>query len=108
MLEIGGAPVVASREGPSRTATGQGDRFGLDRPRYRIGRSTSTGRRVQHSRRPCGDARFAASFNATRGPRCDAEAVPLRCLIVDDNASFLHAAATLLERQGITVAASRR
>jgi DNA-binding NarL/FixJ family response regulator len=30
--------------------------------------------------------------------------VPLRCLIVDDNASFLHAAATLLERQGITVA----
>src|SRR3954454_6173521 len=58
----------------------------------------------QHSRRPCGDTRFAASFNATPGPRCDAEAVPLRCLIVDDNASFLHAAATLLERQGITVA----
>jgi DNA-binding NarL/FixJ family response regulator len=30
--------------------------------------------------------------------------VPLRCLIVDDNASFLQAAGTLLERQGLTVA----
>jgi DNA-binding NarL/FixJ family response regulator len=30
-------------------------------------------------------------------------AVPLRCLIVDDNASFLHSAETLLERQGLTV-----
>jgi two-component system nitrate/nitrite response regulator NarL len=30
--------------------------------------------------------------------------VPLRCLIVDDNASFLQAASTLLERQGLTVA----
>ena len=30
--------------------------------------------------------------------------MPLRCLIVDDNASFLQAAATLLERQGLTVA----
>ncbi|MDA0159266.1 response regulator transcription factor [Solirubrobacter ginsenosidimutans] len=29
--------------------------------------------------------------------------MPLRCLIVDDNAAFLHAAATLLERQGVTV-----
>jgi DNA-binding NarL/FixJ family response regulator len=29
--------------------------------------------------------------------------VPLRCLIVDDNASFLGAAATLLERQGVSV-----
>jgi DNA-binding NarL/FixJ family response regulator len=28
----------------------------------------------------------------------------LRCLIVDDNASFLEAAATLLEREGVTVA----
>ena len=28
----------------------------------------------------------------------------LRCLIVDDNASFLKAAAALLERQGLTVA----
>jgi two-component system nitrate/nitrite response regulator NarL len=29
--------------------------------------------------------------------------VPLRCLIVDDNAAFLGAAATLLERQGVSV-----
>lgn len=29
--------------------------------------------------------------------------MPLRCLIVDDNASFLKAAATLLERQGLDV-----
>jgi two-component system, NarL family, nitrate/nitrite response regulator NarL len=29
--------------------------------------------------------------------------VPLRCLIVDDNAAFLGAAATLLQRQGVTV-----
>ena len=28
----------------------------------------------------------------------------LRCLIVDDNASFLEAAATLLKREGVTVA----
>ena len=30
--------------------------------------------------------------------------MPLRCLIVDDNRSFLHAARVLLERQGLTVA----
>ena len=29
--------------------------------------------------------------------------VPLRCLIVDDNASFLEAASILLQRQGIAV-----
>jgi CheY-like chemotaxis protein len=29
--------------------------------------------------------------------------VPLRCLIVDDNASFLKAAAALLEREGVSV-----
>ena len=29
---------------------------------------------------------------------------PLRCLIVDDNPSFLEAARTLLEREGLTVA----
>jgi DNA-binding NarL/FixJ family response regulator len=34
---------------------------------------------------------------------CDADAVALRCLIVDDNVSLLHAAETLLERQGLTV-----
>jgi DNA-binding NarL/FixJ family response regulator len=31
------------------------------------------------------------------------ESVRLRCLIVDDNASFLHASRALLERQGINV-----
>ena len=30
--------------------------------------------------------------------------MPLRCLIVDDNASFLQAATTLLQRPGLTVA----
>jgi DNA-binding NarL/FixJ family response regulator len=34
---------------------------------------------------------------------CNPSAVPLRCLIVDDNASFLEAASTLLQRQGISV-----
>jgi DNA-binding NarL/FixJ family response regulator len=29
--------------------------------------------------------------------------VPLRCLIVDDNAAFMEAAGALLERQGLTV-----
>jgi DNA-binding NarL/FixJ family response regulator len=33
----------------------------------------------------------------------DPGGVPLRCLIVDDNASFLEAAASLLQREGITV-----
>jgi DNA-binding NarL/FixJ family response regulator len=47
--------------------------------------------------------RIAASFNATGAPRCHAGVVSLRCLIVDDNASFLHAAGALLERQGVTV-----
>jgi CheY-like chemotaxis protein len=30
--------------------------------------------------------------------------MPLRCLIVDDNAAFLEAASLLLEREGLTVA----
>src|SRR5208283_1624516 len=34
----------------------------------------------------------------------DATGVSLRCLIVDDNAYFLEAAASLLEREGLTVA----
>ena len=32
------------------------------------------------------------------------DAVPLSCLIVDDNASFLRTAGRVLERQGLTVA----
>ena len=34
---------------------------------------------------------------------CDPTEVPLRCLIVDDNAYFLEAAADLLKREGLTV-----
>ena len=34
---------------------------------------------------------------------CDATGMPLRYLIVDDNASFLHTAASLLEQQGVAV-----
>ena len=34
----------------------------------------------------------------------DTEAVQLRCVIVDDDASFLRAAATFLEADGVTVA----
>ena len=34
---------------------------------------------------------------------CDPTEVTLRCLIVDDNAYFLEAAADLLTRQGVTV-----
>jgi DNA-binding NarL/FixJ family response regulator len=33
----------------------------------------------------------------------DHAGVPLRCLIVDDNANFLEAAASLLQREGVTV-----
>jgi two-component system nitrate/nitrite response regulator NarL len=38
-----------------------------------------------------------------RGRLCHAEGVPLRCLIVDDNASFLRAAVALFEREGVSV-----
>ena len=38
-----------------------------------------------------------------RHRRCDADGVALRCLIIDDNAAFLEAAAALLERQGLAV-----
>ena len=34
---------------------------------------------------------------------CQADEVGLSCLIVDDNSAFLDAAATLLEREGLTV-----
>jgi CheY-like chemotaxis protein len=51
-----------------------------------------------------GRPRMAASFNARPARRCDAAAVALRCLIVDDNASFLQTAGALLERQGLTIA----
>src|SRR3954452_19837424 len=44
-----------------------------------------------------------ATCNAPVAGTCDAEGVCLRCLIVDDNAPFLEAAASLLEREGIEV-----
>ncbi len=47
--------------------------------------------------------RFPASCNAERGRRCDAGGIALRCLIADDNASFLEAATDLLRRQGVAV-----
>jgi DNA-binding NarL/FixJ family response regulator len=46
---------------------------------------------------------IAASCNVIAGCGWHADEVSLRCLIVDDNASFLKAAAALLERQGLTV-----
>ena len=44
-----------------------------------------------------------ASSNAGQCLGCHADEVSLRCLIVDDNASFLKAAGRLLEREGVTV-----
>jgi DNA-binding NarL/FixJ family response regulator len=49
------------------------------------------------------EARIPASCNAAPLRECDADGVRLRCLIVDDNASFLKAAAGLLEREGLAV-----
>jgi two-component system, NarL family, nitrate/nitrite response regulator NarL len=51
----------------------------------------------------CAVSRIPASCNATQDCGWQADAVPLRCLIVDDNARFLEAAATLLEREGVSV-----
>ena len=47
--------------------------------------------------------RIPASCNAAQGRGCHPDEVRLRCLIVDDNARFLEAAAGLLEREGVTV-----
>jgi CheY-like chemotaxis protein len=38
------------------------------------------------------------------GALCDADRMAVRCLIADDNRSFLDAARTLLEREGLTIA----
>jgi DNA-binding NarL/FixJ family response regulator len=48
--------------------------------------------------------RIHAGFNVKIRLGCDAAAVSLRILIVDDNASFLDAARVVLERQGMAVA----
>jgi DNA-binding NarL/FixJ family response regulator len=44
-----------------------------------------------------------AGCNALTRIGCDPERVALRCLIVDDNPSFLDAARVLLEREGLNV-----
>jgi two-component system, NarL family, nitrate/nitrite response regulator NarL len=46
---------------------------------------------------------MAASHDAVPPDRCEAGAVTMRCLIVDDNLQFLEAARVLLEREGMTV-----
>jgi DNA-binding NarL/FixJ family response regulator len=48
--------------------------------------------------------RIHASCNAPYHGTCEAEWVPLRVLIVDDNDLFLESARVLLEREGLTVA----
>ena len=45
-----------------------------------------------------------ASRNALRRETCHPDRVQIRCLIVDDNPSFLVAARVLLEREGLTIA----
>jgi DNA-binding NarL/FixJ family response regulator len=52
-------------------------------------------------RRACSGFRVAAMRCRTRAATLGD--VPLRCLIVDDNASFRTAATALLEREGLTV-----
>jgi CheY-like chemotaxis protein len=49
------------------------------------------------------DVSTPASCHAAPECMCHADDVPLRCLIVDDNASFLRAAVALFEREGVTV-----
>src|SRR3954453_6790167 len=44
-----------------------------------------------------------ASSNAPGRRRCNREHMALRCLIVDDNPSYLEAARSLLEREGLDV-----
>ena len=49
------------------------------------------------------DRSCAGSGNVPRHAWCHAGGVPLRCLIVDDHASFVKAAAAMLEREGLSV-----
>jgi len=44
-----------------------------------------------------------ASCNARQRRECDAPSVPLRCLIVDDNAAFVAAARSILDGPQLTV-----
>jgi DNA-binding NarL/FixJ family response regulator len=45
-----------------------------------------------------------ASCNARQDAVGDASSMPIRCLVVDDSQSFLDAARSLLEREGLTIA----
>src|SRR5580692_414682 len=46
---------------------------------------------------------FPASHNAEATRHGQSDRMPLRCLLVDDNAAFLQVASLLLEREGLTV-----
>jgi CheY-like chemotaxis protein len=46
---------------------------------------------------------FPASRNAAEPYPGQSERMPLRCLLVDDNETFLETASLLLEREGLTV-----
>jgi CheY-like chemotaxis protein len=48
-------------------------------------------------------AAFPASRNAAAPDRWHSDRMPLRCLLVDDNESFLETASLLLGREGVTV-----
>jgi CheY-like chemotaxis protein len=48
-------------------------------------------------------AEFPASRNAAARYTGQADRMPLRCLLVDDNEAFLEAASLLLEQEGVTV-----
>src|SRR4029079_4666577 len=62
--------------------------------------------RCQRRSRGCAGARLriAAGCNAAVRGLCDADWMPVRCLIVDDNLGFLEAARKLLEREGLSIA----
>jgi DNA-binding NarL/FixJ family response regulator len=47
--------------------------------------------------------RCSAAHHSAPSPRCRADRVQIRCLIVDDNRPFLDAARLLLEREGVAV-----
>lgn len=55
-----------------------------------------TGRMASHGGIP-------ASRNAAPRYTCHHERMPIRCLLVDDNDTFLQAASILLQREGLTV-----
>jgi len=64
--------------------------------------SVPTASSVRVGGRPGLGTRFRVAGMRAAGGGCDA--VPVRCLIVDDSPGFLAAAARLLQRQGIIIA----